>query len=117
MIGEDADLNEELQILNRTVRWSSRAWVEADPRHLKEVLSALGLEGASPAPTPGGAPRGRPQMRVTKAAPRLNYLSQDRPDATFATMKLCSVMSRPDAQDLKNMKRVFRFLIGRPRVG
>ena len=32
-------------------------------------------------------------------------------------MKLCSKMSRPDAQDLKNMKRVGRFLVGRPRVG
>ena len=48
---------------------------------------------------------------------RLNYLSRDRPDETFATMKLCSKMSRPDAQDLKNMKRVGRFLVGRPRVG
>ena len=28
-------------------------------------------------------------------AARLNYLSQDRPDITFATMKLCSKMSRP----------------------
>ena len=42
-------------------------------------------------------------------AARLNCLSQDRPDITFATMKLCSKMSRPDAQDLKNMKRVGRF--------
>ena len=50
-------------------------------------------------------------------AARLNYLSQDRPDITFATMKLCSKMSRPDAQDLKNMKRLGRFLVGRPRVG
>ena len=40
----------------------------------------------------------------------LNYLSQDRPDITFATMKLCSKMSQPDAHDLKNMKRVGRFL-------
>ena len=31
-------------------------------------------------------------------------------------MKLCSKMSRPDTQDL-NMKRVGRFLVGRPRVG
>ena len=50
-------------------------------------------------------------------AARLNYLSQDRPDITFATMKLCSKMSRPDAQDLKNMKRVGWFLVGWPRVG
>ena len=32
-------------------------------------------------------------------------------------MKFCSKMSRPDAQDLKNMKRVGRFLVGNPRVG
>ena len=45
------------------------------------------------------------------------FIAQDRPDTTFATMKLCSKMSRPDTQDLKNMKRVGRFLFGRPRVG
>ena len=32
-------------------------------------------------------------------------------------MKLCSKMSRPDAPDLKNMKRVGRFRGGRTRVG
>ena len=56
MIGEAADLDKQLQILNRTVRWSSRGlWIEADPRHVKEVIKALGLEGASPALTPGVA--------------------------------------------------------------
>ena len=50
-------------------------------------------------------------------AARLNYLSQDPPDIAFATTKLRSKMSRPDAQDLKNMKSVSRFLVGRPRVG
>ena len=131
MIGEAADLDKQLQILNRTVRWSCRGlWIDADPRHVKEVIRALGLEGASPAPAPGG----RPGSKTTKTAPtpswgvrrppcpvgvaaRLNYLSQERPDITFATMKLCSKMSRPDAQDLKNMKRVGRFLVGRLRVG
>ena len=49
-------------------------------------------------------------------AARLNYLSKDRPDITFATMTMCTKMSRPDAQDLKNMKRVRRFFAGRPRV-
>ena len=46
---------------------------------------------------------------------RLNKLSQDRSDMTFVTMNLCSKMSRPDGQDLKNMQRVGRFLVGRPR--
>ena len=38
-------------------------------------------------------------------AARLNYLSQRSAHIMFTTMKLCSKMSRPDAQDLKNMKR------------
>ena len=48
---------------------------------------------------------------------RAVVVSQDWPDITFATMKLCSKMSRPDAQDLRNLKRVGRFLVERPRVG
>ena len=123
MIGEAVDLNKQLQILNRTARWSSRGlWIEADARHVKEVIKALGLEGASPAPTPGVAAKGETRVEdndgsidpelvheettmFRAVAARLNCLSQDRPDITFATMKLCSKMSRPDAQDLKNMKR------------
>ena len=51
MIGEAADPDKQLQIFNRTVRCSSRGlWIEADPRQVKEVIKALGLEGASPAP-------------------------------------------------------------------
>ena len=62
MIGEAADLDKQLQILNRTVRWSSRGlWTEADPRHVKEVIRALELEGSSPAPTPGVAAKGGDQ--------------------------------------------------------
>ena len=104
MIGKAVDLDKQLQILNRTVRWSSRGlWIEADPRHVKEVIKALGLEDASSVPTPGVAAKGKTSVednegsidpklehekttkfRVVNA--RLNYLSQDWPDITFATM-------------------------------
>ena len=96
---------------------------------MKEAIKALGLKGASPAPTPGVLAKGETRVEgnggsidrelgheettmFRAVAARLNYLSQDPPDITFATMKLCSKMSR---QDLKNMKRVGRFLVGRPR--
>ena len=84
---------------------------------MKELIKALELE-ASPAPTPGVAAKGetrvednersidpgkrRPPMFRAVAA-RLNYLSQVWRDVAFGTMKLCSKMSRPDAQDLENM--------------
>ena len=118
MIGQAADLDKQLQILNRTVQWSSRGlWIKADPLHVKEVIRALGLEGVSPALTLGAAAKGETRVEdnedstdpelgheettMFRAVARLNYLSKDRPDTTFATMKLCSKMSRPDAQDLK----------------
>ena len=67
--GEAAGLDKQLQILNRTVRWSSRGfWIEADPRHVKDVIKALGLEGASPAPAPGGAAKGETRSKRTMAA-------------------------------------------------
>ena len=101
---------------------------------MKEVIEALGLVGASPARTPGVVAKGQTMVEDNEGsidselgheettmfravAARLNYLSQDLPDVAFATMKLCSEMARPDAQDLKNMRRVCRFLVGRPRVG
>ena len=91
----------------------------------------LGLEGASRAPTPGVVAKGETRIEdnegsidpefgheetimIRAVAARLNYLCQDRPDMTFATMKLCSKMSRPDAQEMKNMKRAGRFLIQVP---
>ena len=44
MIREAADLYKQLQFLNRMVRWSSRGLrIEADPRHVKEVIKVLGL--------------------------------------------------------------------------
>ena len=112
MIGEAADLDKQLQALNRTVRWSSRGlWIGADPRHVKEVIKALGLEGVSRAPTPRVASKlqtrveenegsvdpelAREETTMFRAvAARLNCLSQDRPDITFATIELCSKMSR-----------------------
>ena len=101
MIGEATDLDQQLQILNRSVRWSSRGlWIEADPRHVREVIKALGLEGASPAPTPGVAVKGETRIEDNEGsidpelwheettvfravAAWLNFLSQDRPDITF----------------------------------
>ena len=50
----------------------------------------------------------RRQPCTVRSRRGFNNLSQDRPGITFATMKLCSKMSRPDAQDLKNMKRLIR---------
>ena len=59
--------------------------MEADPRHVKEVIRALGLKGASPAPTPGVAAKG--ETRVED--------NEDSTDPSWGVRRLpCSVRSQ-----------------------
>ena len=56
-------------------------------------------------------------MRKYRAvAARLNYLSQDRPDIRFAAMDACGGMSAPTQRHLRRLKRIGRYLLGRPRA-
>ena len=47
---------------------------------------------------------------------RGNYLSQDRSDIQFATKELSRAMARPTNGDWKKLKRLGRYLKGRPRA-
>ena len=46
IMGAAADLPKSVKILNRVLTWSNQGiWMEADPRHVQEVITALGLKG------------------------------------------------------------------------
>ena len=47
---------------------------------------------------------------------RGNYLAQDRPDINFATKELCREFSRPNRNSYQRLKRLGRYLIGKPRL-
>ena len=49
-------------------------------------------------------------------AARANFLATGRPDISFAVKELCRGMARPTAQDEAALKRVARYLLGRPRM-
>eukprot|EP00972_Heterocapsa_arctica_P037439 5510769-Heterocapsa_arctica.AAC.1 len=49
-------------------------------------------------------------------AARMNRLSQDRPDIRCANKRACSAMSQPTSKDWTALKKVGRYLGGRPRV-
>ena len=49
-------------------------------------------------------------------AARLNYLSPDRPDIQFGVKEVCRQMTDPTWRDLARLKRIGRYLIGRPRL-
>ena len=49
-------------------------------------------------------------------AARANYLATDRADIQYAVKEICRGMANPTRGDWRKLKRLGRFLIGRPRV-
>ena len=47
---------------------------------------------------------------------RISYLSQDRPDLKFASMQVCCAMAKPTMRDTERVKRIGRYLVGKPRA-
>ena len=60
------------------------------------------------------APEDATTFRALSA--RGNYLSQDRADIGFATKELCREFSAPTKDSQNRLKRLCRYLAGRPRV-
>ena len=46
---------------------------------------------------------------------RISYLSQDRPDLKFASMRICFAMAKPSMRDMECVKRIGRYLVSKPR--
>ena len=46
--------------------------------------------------------------------PRISYLSRNRSDLKFAAMQVCCAMANPSASDLGRVKRIGRYLVGKP---
>ena len=49
-------------------------------------------------------------------AARCNYLQPDRPDIQFAVKETCRMMSKPTLRSWEMLKRIGRYLKGRPRL-
>ena len=121
---------EEIRVLNRTIRWTSEAIeYEPDARHVELILKQVGVECCKPVSTPGctdaeydEASRdqyehlcGEEATQYRAVAARLNYLALDRPDIQFATKEIAKHMSRPVTLDWVKLKRLARYLAGKPR--
>ena len=115
----------EITVLNKVICWTSRGIeFEADPRHAEIIIHELGLVGSRPVSTPGvkrAGEEGEPlsgvestQFRALVA--RANSLSQDRVDISYAVKELTRHMSQPISNDMITLKRLGRYLVGKPRV-
>ena len=124
---EEGDLKEG-KILNRVLRVTEAGWeLEADPRHAELLIEQLQLDGSKPVSTPGIEDNEEQQedeqelsqwevREYRGVAARGNYLGADRPDVQFAVKEACRDMSAPTQRSLRIMKRVVRYLVGKPRL-
>ena len=94
---------------------------------MERLIEECGLEGANTVATPGvkhslkeigedGELPARLHTPFRGAAARGNYLAADRVDIQFACKEVCRTMSSPTEQSWKALKRISRYLGGRPRL-
>jgi hypothetical protein len=119
-----------VRILNRIVTYTENGIeYEADQRHAEIIGKQMGLvTGSKGVATPGiktkfteGADELRelPPPEASKyrgLVARANYLGQDRSDIKFSVKELSRRMAKPRYRDVENLKRLARYLIGRPRM-
>ncbi len=66
--------------------------------------------------TPGQVEESSEQTRYRAISARANYLAIDRPDVQYVVKEICRSMSAPCTEDWNKLKRLARYLIGRPRL-
>jgi len=120
MLGPEADAKTCVKFLGRELRWSDAGIeYEADDKHVKELLTEWCMENCRGVVSPGLKEDSREESEelsneeatnFRRAVARLNYVTQDRPDISFATKELARVMSCPKADDVIRLKRTLRYL-------
>ena len=134
MIGERDSKNcsivKQVKFLGRTIRREADGFTwEADTKHVRILLEESGMEDCKSLSLP--LAREDEQLddnnmeekemnidqakQFRRAVARLNYLALDRPDIAVAVNRLARCMAKPLVLDDLPLKRVLRYLKGRPR--
>ena len=125
--GGSKDLK-QARILNRVISWQD--WgiqYEADPRHAEVLIRELEVTPKEAVVTPGvkwkpeDIESARPlddhhTARFRALAARANYLGLDRVDLAYASKECCRHMTNPRDIDWLALKRIARYLVGKPRL-
>ena len=129
-LGPEKHHQQELRIPNRIVQWDGAQGLlyEVGPRHAELIIEHLQLGNAKSVVTPGTREEGSTQedadqklgeQEATKyrlIVIRCNYIAQDRFDIAFAVKELARHMANPTRGDWTRLKRLGRYLCGRPRL-
>ena len=102
--------------------------MEADQRHADILIEELNLREAKGVKSPGEEEKRWEEEEndveldaadatvFRKVAARANYLGMDRVDIQQAVKEVCKGMAKPTVGDRKKLKRLARFLKGKPRL-
>ena len=109
--------------------------LEGDGKHVGLLEEEWGMSHCNPVATPYVKPATTPSRAsgpcgvaeakamspadatlYRRAAARINYVALDRPDLSFASRVASSSMSNPKEGDDLLIKRIIRYLKGKPRV-
>ena len=129
----DESHDSHLTILNRIVsldKSTGTVSYEAGPRHAEMIVRQFQLENAKSVTTPAEKKKLAdvisasvlPQLDTKKTTlyrslvMRAQFLGQDRADLSEAVKSLTRKMRSPTGADMKDLKRLARYLVGRPRV-
>jgi len=121
------NFEDEVKYLNGSIRLTRAGLeIESDPKHVKVLLSEWGMQECKGVETPLARDEeeaiedtelmiDKEASRFRRAAARINYVAQDRPDLSTASRKLSQGMSAPREGHEKMLKRVLRYLKSYPR--
>jgi hypothetical protein len=123
--------SKEAKYLNRTITWTEGGLlIEGDTKHVITLLKEWGMEQCKGLSTPMGRDEASDvnrdsstnevlsdtgATRYRRAAARVNYMAQDRPDLSVPSRILSQGMSTPTVNDETKLKRVLRYLKSHPR--
>ena len=126
-LGPESGMKDEVQILNRTLRWTKEGITyEADQRHAEIVIKEMNMKKANAVSTPS-VPEPSEEANSRLSSPditkdegglvaRVNYLSLDRPDLQFAAKTASQHMAQPKVCDWAKIKRIARYLVKASRA-
>ena len=130
VLGPENGQTQELRILNRVLRWTGGGIeYEPDQRHAEIVVKEMNMQNAKPVGTPAVTdPKNIIEMRENSKClegreatayrgltARINFLAQDRADLQFAVKGASKHMANPREYDWIYIKRIARYLVGKPR--
>ena len=129
IVGGAQEESREEAVLNLIVRKTEEGWeCEADKRHAEILIKAMSMEEGKAVTTAGedakdwkkeeeAQPLPKEQVTEYRAlAARANYSAADRIDIQYAVKELCRGMANPLVAHRRMLKRLARYLLGKPRV-